>query len=85
MVDSETLRFLLFLSLCDLCLFTSTHKHTGGGLSRTVKTFHWYSQVVCTGSPPLLNAALALLEFLSWKMYVYKQTYVDLNQEVIFT
>ena len=30
---------------CDffyLCLFTYTHKHTGGELLRTVKTFHWY-------------------------------------------
>ena len=28
----------LSLSLCDLCLFTHTHKHTGGELLRTVKT-----------------------------------------------
>ena len=42
MVDSEILWFLLFLSLFDLCLFTYTHKHTGGGLLRTAKTFHWY-------------------------------------------
>ena len=38
MADSKILGFLLFLSLCDLCLFTYTHKHTGGELLRMVKT-----------------------------------------------
>ena len=39
MVDSEILRFLLFLSLCDFCLFTSTHKHTGGEYVKNGQNF----------------------------------------------
>ena len=64
MLDIKILRLLLFLSLCHLCLFTSTHKHTGGEYVKNGQNFPLVgtnSRVVCTGSQPTSERTICSL------------------------
>ena len=57
----------LYIFLFVICLFTSTHKHTGGELLRTVKTFHWWvptHRSCARAHNLLLNATLTPAEVL---------------------